>query len=206
MSTTATKTIVTKTVEAPKVTQKMVTVQSLRDILLTSPSGNTFINVEADFCMDDKGKMRKTNNPFHGLGYRKLSKINVMVNFSYENAMENRGDSAKGLGNWAQAITVDGKLTPLSVNKKDVNAYDDDNNPIDINDDAKVYLRGEDRGTKSVYVDANGVELSAETVKELKTFLPKRKPMEQETVHFRLITLNNLISLTTRGIEYKLLK
>lgn len=193
-------------VETPAVTEQVVTAQTLRDILLTAPSGNTFISIEAVYDMNDKGKMKKTGNPFIGQNVQnvqKHSKTSVMVNFSYEKSMENRGDESKKVGNWAMPVKIDGKFTPLSVHRKDVNKVDEDGNAIDLNDNANIYLRGEDRGTKSVYKYEDGTDLTADEVATLKTFLPKRQP---QTVAFRLIGLNNIKSLTMNGVKYKLVK
>jgi len=126
----------------------MLSDAQLRDVLffdnpiafataLAACKGSSFIVFDAEFNMDqtDKdGKLKYFNknkrgtkgktaepNPFLGKGLRKLSHVQVTVNFNYEKKVENRGGEAPThKGNWSQAVIVNGKVTPLSTHKDDI--------------------------------------------------------------------------------------
>jgi len=165
-----------------------VTLNEMVGILLDR-KGCCFVGINAEYSMDDKGKMLKRNNPFIGKGIRKLAETVVMVTFDYDKSMERRGDEAAGTGNWSQAVTrADGSLTPLSIHKADIGS-----------DSPRYYLRGEFRQSKSRYVHADGTALTDNETTELKTFLPKRAP---QTVEFHTVTMSNVKRLTIDKEDY----
>jgi len=167
---------------------KIVTKNELVAILLAR-KGCCFVGFNAEYSMDDKGKMRKTDNPFIGQGIRKLAETLIMVTLDYDASMERRGDEAAGTGNWQQAVTrADGSLTPLSTHKADVGI-----------ESPRYYLRGEFRKSKSRYVNADGVELTNDDVASLKRFLPK---VEERTVEFHTVGLDSIKRLTIDNEDY----
>jgi archaeosine-15-forming tRNA-guanine transglycosylase len=87
-------------------------------------NGATFVT----FTAKTSPRMRKTNNPFNGV--QKISRINGMLNFHYDNAvlrrLEKEGKSAEDFTkgeSWHMPVMNDGKLTPLCVKKTDPNAF-----------------------------------------------------------------------------------
>jgi len=159
--------------------------------ILMARKGCCFVGLDAEYNMDDKGKMRKTNNPFHGMGIVKEATTNIMVTFDYDKSMERRGDEASGKGNWSMAVTrKDGSLTPLSVHKADIGK-----------DSPRHYLRGEFRNSVSRYVHADGKPLTDAEPAELKTFLPKKA---KRTVEFHTVGLSNINRLTIDKTDYVL--
>lgn len=157
--------------------------------ILLARKGCSFASFDAEYNMDDKGKMRKTGNRFHGMGVRKLATTSVMVTFDYEKSMERRGDEASGKGNWSMAVTRDdGSLTPLSIHKADEGS-----------DDPRAYLRCEFRKSASRFVFSDGTPLTDAETAELKAFIPTK---EKRTVEFYTVSLPSVKRMTIDHEEY----
>ena len=88
--------------------------------MLSSERGATFIT----FVAETEPKMRKTGNPFNGRVV-KVAKVNGMVNFHYDKAVERRlekegkdvADFQRGTSWHEPVIRADGTLTPFCQHK-----------------------------------------------------------------------------------------
>lgn len=203
--TTLTQPNATTLANLPKV--KIVNVEQLRDILLTR-KGAAFASIEMDFDMlekDKRGQYKKLrkNNPWNveEAMLRKRSKQSILVTFDYDRALQKRTDGeeqAVGGPTWQQALTFEGKLTPLTVHKKDVAEYDNNGNVSRCIDNARFYLRCEYRGGKSEYYDESRTIGKNEVTPYLK------KQGDKGAVNFHLVSLRNLVSLRMDGVEYRI--
>lgn len=214
-------------IDAPARDEHIVTLtpKAFRDMLIElsiqSNARPMFASFEAEYNMDDKGKMNKgrgaNRNPYLGKGLKKLAKTNVLVNFDYSAALERRteGKETAADGNWQQAVIVDGKLTPLAIHKADIKTqpkadaeaknlkgyaaleavYDAEGSIIIEAEEPRCYLRCEYRSSESTYI-LDGEEVSAEAVKP---WLPKRQP---QTVEHHTVTLANVTVARFDGTTY----
>ena len=145
-------------------------------------------------------------------GLWNLKHITGAVGFDYNRVIEKRSEGTESAkdGGWQQAVLVNGKIMPLVVNKKDViEAENSDGNTI-VKDGAKFYLRymllteaqkaaGFAAKDCSRYVDNDGNEIDAETVKQ---FFPNRAPAP--FCEYRNRKAENVQAVTSRGIVYKI--
>jgi hypothetical protein len=56
-------------------------------LLQSNVKGAEMVTVDLDSDMDGKGKMRKTGNPFHGLGIVKRETLNGVIGYIYANSV-----------------------------------------------------------------------------------------------------------------------
>lgn len=184
---------------ANQTTEQLVTMDELRDILIRR-HGSAFARVVMLTSMDDKNKMRKTNNPWYGKNIRKETMATVLVNFDYDASLQRRTDgeeSAKGGPTWQQAVIIDGKLTPLTVHKKDVISVD----PLRINPNANCYLRCEYRSGSTRYIRPSGQVLSDAEADNIRSYQTERTP---SAVKFMTVSFASVQRLTIDKITYVL--
>jgi hypothetical protein len=72
-----------------------LTVPQAQAMLTQNVKGAEMVTVELDSDMDGKGKMRKTGNPFWGLGIVKRETLNGVIGYIYANSV-NRLASKEG--------------------------------------------------------------------------------------------------------------
>ena len=190
------------------------------ELLTTDPSG-TILSFQAEYSMDAKGKMLKTNNPYIGKGLVKVAKTQATARFNYDAKVAKRdGEPAKtDRKPWHTVIMLNGKPSALSVHKGDVltdenddAVYAADGSLTFTADEPRLYLRYEVQRTSGVGVRAsrkmrstseyrlNGEPIATELVKP---YLPNRKPRTDET-DFQLTALDNLTALAINGQRYRL--
>lgn len=171
-----------------KTTLKM-SVPAIVEFLKSVGTSSQFVSMETVTTP----KLKKTC-PF--VGVVKKAIVNGWINIDYKAAVERKVAKAMGVPasdveyvpgeTWHTAVMVDGKASPVRVNK--------------TKDDGKFYMFYFHRKTKEAgYFDAAGKEIAYEDLKE--HFYARSDSEYKPAV--RCVTLNNLKSLKARGLVIK---
>jgi hypothetical protein len=64
-----------------------LTIEQATDLLTQNVKGAEMVTVDLDSDMDGKGKMRKTGNPFVGMGIVKRETLNGVIGYIYSNSV-----------------------------------------------------------------------------------------------------------------------
>jgi hypothetical protein len=175
----------------------IVTRQELVNRLLQK-TGSSFMGLKASYSLD--AKMLKRNNPYYGIGLKKIAHTLMLVNFDYAKAVEKRSEGeeqAAGTGSWHYMLpSYTGSYSPLSVHKDDIQSYE----PFLLKPNTnRFYLRGEFRKSESTILDKDNQVIDSNTIKPFLKSTGKPGPVD-----FHVVALMNVIEVTLDGVIFRL--
>ena len=160
------------------------------DLLRTNVKGAEIVTVDLDSDMDGKGKMRKTGNPFVGLGVVKRETLNGVIGYIYANSV-NRVAAKEGKDEreakphpWGD---MDGKHL-FRIHRKTEAAY--------------LSMKVQNVTVHGFFLP-DGTEVPAD---EIRKFIPeKRKSSAQNDLDAEVIArdyaMKNITAIRMRGVE-----
>jgi len=182
---------------------KMISTTELIALLMYERGANIISFVHTS-NMSDKGKMRKTGNPYHGNLY-KDQQVNGMINFFYEEGVQRRVEKeAKATGEEPVDFKVgrsyhepifrtDGTLTPFARHKKDPR---------------RIFLRLMLNNSTNVrYHTAKGQKIDTDAVKPFisKPSDYKNQGLEKPLI-FQVWKVEGIKTMTINGQKYQIVK
>ena len=187
-----------------------LTVDQLRDMLvqrtIDGNKGNIAV-VEYTTDMLAKGKLLSgAATSFPNGCFRRVRKT-ININYDYGDKLERRtdGEQTAGKGNWQMAVLINGKISPLTTHKDDVESFDGQTVKVKVG--GRAFLRyepltdaqksaGFGQHDYSKYVDNKGKEIAPELVK------PFMYDRPFQVVAHRTLSLGNVNKMKIDGLQY----
>lgn len=164
-----------------------ITTQEAIHIIQRNVNGTMAVSIDTNTEVDKS--MRKTGNPFYGMGIRKLSTMNGLIGFDYENSVNN------------QALR-EGKETREAKPRKWGVLTDD---RLFVVHNGKWYLQMKVQSATNVryqYPNGNSIDVAV-----LEDFMPEKSRSSTQIdltkeIFVRDITASNITAMRFKGAEY----
>lgn len=168
----------------------VITTSEAVRIIQRNVQGTMAVSIDTDTEVDKS--MNKTGNPFYGMGIRKLSTLNGLIGFDYQNSVNNQADR-EGLEHREAKPRKWGILT-------------DDR--LFVIHKGKWYLQMKVQSATNVryqYPDGNPIDVEVlEGFLKEKTKSSTQEGIEKEVI-VRDITMSNITAMRFKGAEYAII-
>lgn len=171
-----------------KLQQHKISIDELKTLLLNS-TGAVISTLDTKTIP----RMRKTNNPFIGDCF-KVSTVNVIINFNYENSVNRQRDREES-------------ATDFKGQERKWGTYE---GGVFVQHKGNMYLQAKvEKVLNTKYIHEDGSLYSESDVSKLKEYFPPHNPSKtqdlQREVVMRNYKIDNIIGIRCYGKSYKVL-